>query len=138
MKALTVSQPYASMIADGNKFVENRVWETHYRGPLAIHAGKGSSYMTAKQIRESDYPFGCVIATCSLDACIYLDWPDERIVKALPAWCSYDEFLHHAHTEGPWCWLLSNVVKIDWVPFKGAQGLWNWSMSPIGDITPRF
>lgn len=127
MKALTVSQPYASMISDGKKFVENRIWETHYRGPLAIHAGKVSSYMTAKQIRESDYPFGCVIATCSLDACIYLNWPDERIIKALPAWCSYDEFLGHAHTEGPWCWLLSKVIKIDWVPFKGAQGLWNWS-----------
>ena len=68
MKALTVSQPYASMIADGKKFVENRSLDTNYRGPLAIHAGKGSSYMTAKQIRESSMPFGCVIATCSLDA----------------------------------------------------------------------
>lgn len=41
MKALTISQPYASLIARGEKFVENRRWPTPYRGPLAIHAGKG-------------------------------------------------------------------------------------------------
>ena len=115
------------MIADGKKFVENRSWNTNYRGPLAIHAGKGSKYMTAKQIRQSDYPFGAVIATCELQACIYLNWPDEKIVEALPAWCSLDHFYHHAHTEGPWCWVLGNVSKLEVpVPAKGFQGFWIW------------
>lgn len=42
VKALTISQPFAKLIADGEKFVENRGWPTHYRGRLAIHAGLGT------------------------------------------------------------------------------------------------
>ena len=41
MKALTIKQPWASLIIYGDKDVENRSWPTSYRGPLLIHAGKG-------------------------------------------------------------------------------------------------
>lgn len=40
MKALTLHQPWASLIAVGVKTIETRSWATKYRGPLAIHAGK--------------------------------------------------------------------------------------------------
>jgi len=40
MKALSIRQPWAFLIAHGLKDLENRDWETHYRGPLLIHAGK--------------------------------------------------------------------------------------------------
>ena len=40
MKALSIRQPLAFLIAHGLKDLENRDWETHYRGPLLIHAGK--------------------------------------------------------------------------------------------------
>lgn len=40
MKALTIRQPWASLIAAGVKTIETRSWSTKYRGPLAIHAGK--------------------------------------------------------------------------------------------------
>ena len=53
MKALTVSQPYASMIGP-EKWVENRRWYTPYRGRLAIHAGKGTQYLTRWQRGMSD------------------------------------------------------------------------------------
>lgn len=39
-KALTLHQPWASLIALGVKTIETRSWSTKYRGPLAIHAGK--------------------------------------------------------------------------------------------------
>lgn len=39
MKALTVRQPWASLIAAGVKTIETRSQRTHHRGPLAIHAG---------------------------------------------------------------------------------------------------
>ena len=38
MKALSVRQPWAHLIVTGIKRVENRFWETPYRGPLLIHA----------------------------------------------------------------------------------------------------
>lgn len=40
MKALTIRQPWASLVALGVKTIETRSWSTSYRGPLAIHAGK--------------------------------------------------------------------------------------------------
>ena len=39
MKAFTLYQPYASLIACGAKRFETRGWYTHYRGKIAIHAG---------------------------------------------------------------------------------------------------
>lgn len=39
MKALTLHQPWASLIAARYKTIETRPWATRYRGPLAIHAG---------------------------------------------------------------------------------------------------
>lgn len=39
MKALTLHQPWASLVALGVKTIETRSWATRYRGPLAIHAG---------------------------------------------------------------------------------------------------
>nr|WP_320146014.1 ASCH domain-containing protein [uncultured Anaeromusa sp.] len=40
MKAITILQPWASLIACGAKKIETRGWATKYRGPIAIHAGK--------------------------------------------------------------------------------------------------
>lgn len=40
MKALSIRQPYAWLIVNGIKDVENRTWRTDYRGPVLIHAGK--------------------------------------------------------------------------------------------------
>lgn len=40
MKALTIHQPWASLIAYGFKRFETRGWRTNYRGLVAIHAGK--------------------------------------------------------------------------------------------------
>uniref|UniRef100_A8GLP2 ASCH domain-containing protein n=1 Tax=Serratia proteamaculans (strain 568) TaxID=399741 RepID=A8GLP2_SERP5 len=40
-KALSVRQPWAWLIVNGHKPVENRTWRTNYRGPLLIHASKG-------------------------------------------------------------------------------------------------
>lgn len=38
MMTLSVRQPWASLIAWGDKTIEHRSWETPYRGPLLIHA----------------------------------------------------------------------------------------------------
>lgn len=40
MKALTLWQPWATLVALGVKTIETRSWSTSYRGPLAIHAAK--------------------------------------------------------------------------------------------------
>ena len=45
MRALTIHQPWAWLIAEGIKDIENRRWETKYRGPLLIHSGKSRRSM---------------------------------------------------------------------------------------------
>jgi activating signal cointegrator 1 len=130
VKALTISQPYASLIASGEKWVENRTWPTKYRGDLAIHAGKGTQYLTKAEIESQGLPFGQVIAIATLSDCFHLSSInkhrdlDINIPGLLITW---RELFEHKHTEGPWCWLLTNVVKLDKpIDAKGAQGLWEW------------
>jgi len=50
-RALTIRQPWASLIALGVKTIETRGWSTAYRGPLVIHAGKSTDTW-----RELDLP----------------------------------------------------------------------------------
>lgn len=39
-KAITLWQPWATLVAIGAKQFETRSWMTHHRGPLVIHAAK--------------------------------------------------------------------------------------------------
>lgn len=39
--ALSIRQPWAWLIVAGKKDIENRTWETTFRGPVYIHAAKG-------------------------------------------------------------------------------------------------
>ncbi len=41
MKAISIKQPWASLVAAGVKTIECRTWKTKYRGPLLICASKG-------------------------------------------------------------------------------------------------
>lgn len=40
MKALSLTQPWASLVSLGVKHIETRGWQTPYRGWIAIHAAK--------------------------------------------------------------------------------------------------
>jgi hypothetical protein len=40
MITLSVRQPWAWLIVNGHKEIENRVWPTAFRGQVLIHAGK--------------------------------------------------------------------------------------------------
>ena len=45
MKALTMYEPWATLLVLGYKHFETRSWQTAYRGPLAIHAAQNGNYM---------------------------------------------------------------------------------------------
>lgn len=132
MKALTISQPYASLIADGEKWIENRTWSTNYRGPLAIHAGLGSRYLSKTELAE--YPTGLVIAIADLTACVNVEEIRERNNIPIPipgTDITWLEASLHEHTEGPFCWVLENVRKIEPVRATGKQGLWEWDQPEV-------
>lgn len=123
MKALTVCQPYAELIARGLKPIENRTWYTPYRGPLAIHAGKSREWMDDGDLEAyPDMAFGAVVAIVELVKCVRLD--------DLPV-----SLRHHQHANGPWCWVLEHVRRVvPPVEARGAQGLWYFSVAESSDV----
>ena len=132
MKALTISQPYASLIAYGDKWVENRRWPTKYRGPLAIHAGKGTQYMTRREMEEERLPTGCIVAIVDLVNCVPLDWAVDQLnetgdFKVGPGELyRLSSLLNHEHTEGPYCWILGNQRHLrPVIEVTGQLGLWD-------------
>jgi hypothetical protein len=44
MKALSIRQPWAWLILNAGKDIENRDWPTHFRGRFLIHASKGMTH----------------------------------------------------------------------------------------------
>lgn len=42
--ALSILQPWAFLIVNGKKDIENRTWKTDFRGEFYIHAGRNFDY----------------------------------------------------------------------------------------------
>lgn len=148
MRALTISQPWASLIALGHKTLETRGWATKYRGPVAIHAGKGLpySFATGQPLRigqrftlgpfevERDkaglllrgeslswpyrLPQGAVVATAYLAA----------VEPTKSDWPLSPERDYGDHSEGRYAWLLTDVepIRQPALGVRGALGLWTW------------
>ena len=122
MKALTIHQPFAELIARLAKRVENRTWVTHDRVHLAIHAGTSTSrrnQCAAYGLELDDLARGAIVAVAELVDCVRLDaidtWPPEL------AWLET-----HEHAEGPVCLVLADVRRLaEPVPCQGRQSLWN-------------
>lgn len=73
-KYLSVRHPWAHLIIEGVKPVENRPWTTTYRGPLLIHAGLKPSVTPLATINETfgltltpdQFAFGGIIGVVTL------------------------------------------------------------------------
>lgn len=148
MKAITLWQPWASLIAIGAKKIETRSWPTKYRGPLAIHAAK-SAPLYARALADIDkafnqpltgkkewdpniwlkLPFGAVLCTCNLVDCLeigveYMSKWGSEIEHPLP---TGNELAFGDYTPGRFAWILGDIKPLpEPIPTRGAQGLWNW------------
>ena len=129
MKALTLWQPWASLVACGAKLVENRTWKPApkliYPGErFAIHAGRtfgvGEWEALLDVCRErrivlpprERMPFSAIIATAR-----FTGWTDraEEIAEEQRVWFA-----------GPIGWVLEDVRElVEPVPFSGSRGLWD-------------
>ena len=92
MTALTVRQPWASLIMRCGKDIENRDWRTNFRGPVAIHTSAKLSrseiedacsmmrgfipnfserIFTAEVMKSPErYPTGCIVGTVEIVDCV--------------------------------------------------------------------
>lgn len=153
MKALTLTQPWATLVAIGAKRIETRSWSTPYRGPLAIHAAKGFPKWARKFTVDpvcyeavryhgarndagqrpadllSAYPLGYVLATCNLVNCIPTEVVDNagNVFGVSLETLSAQERAFGDYAPGRYAWILENVKELKTpVPAKGSLGLWDW------------
>jgi activating signal cointegrator 1 len=127
LPALSLWQPWATLVAIGAKRNETRSWSTTYKGPLAIHATKGHldrEVLDAEPFRRAlagrELPRGVVLAIVWLDGCV-------RTTSLVGAGLSDQGMAFGDYTSGRWAWLFARVIELSQtVPARGAQGLWTW------------
>jgi len=153
MKALTIRQPWASLVACGAKVYETRSWPTKYCGQIAIHAAvkdpqttwNGLSTKVQRAVLAAlldeypslqNMPRGAVIATAELVECwkvisdnqhrVVLSGirSDRPAVKLLRK--PVREILNGDFTPGRYAWEVANLVVLE-KPVPAKQGLWDWN-----------
>ena len=87
MKALTVKEPWASLIINGYKEYEFRSWKTNYRGRILIHAGLTLEKDVSKKFKDYNlnYGKGEIIGEATLTDCILVtDKLEDDLYKLNP------------------------------------------------------
>jgi len=130
MKAISLLEPWASLIKEGIKKIETRSWKTSYRGELYIHASKKK--LTKKDweiledrlalLKEIDFKYGHIIAKCKLVDCRYMD---EELIKEVKK--NKNEYLCGSYEIGRYAWILEDLEVIETpLEAKGQLGIWNY------------
>lgn len=120
--ALTIRQPWASLIVRGGKDIENRTWPTRFRGPVLIHASKkhdAGEMLAYKALKESrgfqavwsgpalkwgEVPCGAVIGVADIVDCV---------TESASPWFT-----------GPYGFVLANARPLPFFPCRGALSFW--------------
>jgi hypothetical protein len=126
MKALSLRQPWAAIVVHFGKNIENRVWNTHFRGEFLIHAAK---YMTRREYDEA-------VAFASR----FAELPPERELRAMlqfggivgrarlvdvipPHALPLDLCAHAWHMPEQFGFVLKDVKPVPFIKVDGQRGL---------------
>lgn len=101
MQALSIQEPWITLIYQGHKTIETRTWPTTHRGPLLLVGSKKPQGPCA----------GLAVATCNLTDCRPMTRADEEAAQ-----CYYEE--------GVYSWVLEDVKPITPFPVTGQLGLY--------------
>lgn len=133
MQAISLIQPWATLVVAGFKSFETRNWQTSHRGPLLIHAAKKRSkvidemcdmepflshILKAGYAGPSDLPRGSIIGIVELLHCHKAENVEEHISAVERAFGDF--------RSGRWAWQLDLPSKLDIpVTFRGALGIFD-------------
>lgn len=142
MKALSIKNPWALLIAHGIKDIENRTWRTTHRGRILLHCSSKSLCGNIKAMfidtqwkslsEDQKYmitghwPNGCIIGEVDIVDCVQDHpsvWAEHRamVMRKIKG--------EQVQTEVPvWNWVLENAVLYD-QPIenvKGALSIWEY------------
>jgi hypothetical protein len=113
MRVISLQQPWAWLVVQGGKDVENRRWPTRYRGPIAIHA----SLKLDTSYRDGRFRFPAGVELPPLDS---LDR------GAIVGVATLVECVSHSDSpwfSGPFGFLLRDARPVAPLPWRGALGL---------------
>lgn len=136
-KALSLTQPWASLVALGSKKLETRSWYTSYRGPLVIHAAKGYPAWARELANTPAFrqglgcldpdrlPLGVGLCVVNLRACVKTSEIDKlNTIGIHPA---VNEITFGNYADGRWAWALEYEYSFHHpIPAIGRQRLFNW------------
>jgi hypothetical protein len=114
MKALSIHQPWAWLIVNGYKDVENRKWWTDFRGQFLVHAGKQFDYDGYRWVRSNSrinmpeinkFEMGGIVGSAEIIACV----------------TQYDSQWFF----GPYGFVLKNARILKFVPLRGKLNFFN-------------
>ena len=126
MKAITIKQPWATLIAEGYKEYEFRTWKTKYCGDILIHAGKGIDKKAMERFKHLrlEYPVGQIIAKATITDCIYVDEEfAQKLSKKDPI--VYKGLINKDDWDG-YGFKLENIEKINPIEVNGRLSLWDY------------
>lgn len=146
MKAISLWQPWASLISLSMKRYETRSWGTNYRGELLICSAKKRTKQQEKIYDkilykyQDQYPdllidgewcrewddllFGACVAIVTLTDCIRMT--EEFITQEAEVEIDCGDWLF-----GRWAWKLENIRKIEPFPVCGKQGFFNVDLAAV-------
>lgn len=142
MKALSLLQPWATLVVIGAKQIETRSWSTAYRGPLLIHASKGrAGEIFAHEPSFKKYipdfkqlPFGYIIGKVTLTDVVrigtgMLSHTSDELMNRL----TMEEKAFGDYTPGRFAWLLQDAVAFK-TPLGSRGSLTLWEFDDGEDI----
>ncbi len=128
MKAITLEQPFASLVCIGAKTIETRSWSTDYRGPLAIHSADISAQVVDSYHRNILFSAGLDFETLPLGkivAIAYLANCKEVIPAQIPC---YPQLAFSNFTPGWYALEFADIKPLENpIPAQGANRLWDWN-----------
>lgn len=121
LKALSIIQPWAECILNYGKNIENRSWDTKYRGFVAVHSSGKSDKSRFEdcedeyrlRITPEDVDFGAIIGFAEIVDVV----TSRTLSRSTKKWFQGDYGFH-----------LKNIIKLKKpVKAKGALGFWKIS-----------
>ena len=118
--ALSIQQPWAWLIVNRHKKIENRSWRTDFRGPVSIHAGQKIDTYASSALRFGQHPVtgrelgfkrntferGGIVGVAEIVDCVTE---------------SDDPFF-----VGKYGFVIANARPIEFIPCKGALSFFKW------------
>lgn len=118
MKAITIKQPWASLIVSGLKDIENRSWKTNFRGRVLIHAGKAVSKNGWREMNQRQID---VAASTKMMGAIFNELPFGAIIGSVEIVDCVQNHPSIWAEKGAWNWVLANPVMFP-EPITGVKG----------------